>query len=235
MLGSSGKTAAFQVGEQRPREGTGLTQGHTAATPMPLLPKSSLCAIKWIQRLHISIQIQNPCSFSTSSSQLGNCHPVSQVTEILIHVGLLLDLSRLPPGWQVWSLSQTLCYLFCGFSRTLHLESYWVGVPCPSEEESHVRAKLRGGDSEQSLLPMSSCSHGLALTPWLLPVHPWSCPPPGGAVSPQMAAPSSDAAGRRGRDTWVFRLLWKEATAMKAGPGSHRRELWSWAPTHRPC
>ena len=148
LLGSSGKTAAFQVGEQRPREGTGLTQGHTAATPMPLLPKSSLCAIKWIQRLHISIQIQNPCSFSTSSSQLGNCHPVSQVTEILIHVGLLLDLSRLPPGWQVWSLSQTLCYLFCGFSRTLHLESYWVGVPCPREEESHVRAKLRGGDSQ---------------------------------------------------------------------------------------
>ena len=150
---------------------------------MPLLPKSSLCAIKWIQRLHISIQTQNPCSFSTSSSQLGNCHPVSQVTEILIHVGLLLDLSRLPPGWQVWSLSQTLCYLYCGSSRTLHLESYWVGVHCPSEEESHVKAKLRGGDSEQSLLPMSSYSHGLALIPWLLPVHPWSCPPPGGAVS----------------------------------------------------
>ena len=120
---------------------------------MPLLPKSSLCVIKWIQRLYMSTQIQNPCSFSTSSSQLGNFHPVSQVTEILVHIGLLLDLSRLPPGWQVWSLSQTLCYLFCGSSRTLHLESRWVGVPCPSEEESHVKAKLRGGDSEQSLLP----------------------------------------------------------------------------------
>ena len=28
--------SAFQVGELRPREGTGLTQGHTAGTPMPL-------------------------------------------------------------------------------------------------------------------------------------------------------------------------------------------------------
>ena len=32
LLGDSGKAAAFQVGEQRPREGTGLTQGHTAGT-----------------------------------------------------------------------------------------------------------------------------------------------------------------------------------------------------------
>ena len=39
---------------------------------------------------------------------------------------------------------------------------------------------------------MSSCLHSLALTPWLLPVHPRSHPSPGGAVSPQMAAPSSD-------------------------------------------
>ena len=186
---------------------------------MPLLPKSSLCAIKWIQRIHISIQTQNPCSFPTSSSQLGNCHPVSQVTEILIHVGLLLDLSRLPPGWQVWSLSQTLCYLYCGSSRTLHLESYWVGVHCPSEEETHVKAKLRGGDSEQSLLPMSSYSHGLALIPWLLPVHPWSCPPPGGAVSLRwqllLVMLQGGQAGTR-----VSRLLWKEAVGLKVGPGS---------------
>ena len=50
---------------------------------------------------------------------------------------------------------------------------------------------------------MSSHPHGLALTPGLLPVHPRSCPPPGGAaspppggaVSPQTAAPSSDGCG----------------------------------------
>ena len=96
--------------------------GHAAAIPMPLLPKSSLCAIKWIQRLHISIQTQNPCSFSTSSSQLGNCHPISQVTEILIHVGLLLDLSRLPPGWQLWSLRDRHdVNLFWGSPMTLYL------------------------------------------------------------------------------------------------------------------
>ena len=46
--GDSGKPLAFQVGELRPRKGTGLTQGHTEGTTMPLLPKSSLCAIKWI-------------------------------------------------------------------------------------------------------------------------------------------------------------------------------------------
>ena len=39
LLGDSGKAADFQVGELRPREGTGLTQGHTAGTPMPLLPQ----------------------------------------------------------------------------------------------------------------------------------------------------------------------------------------------------
>ena len=39
LLGDSGKAAAFQVGEQRPREGTGLTQGHTAGIPMPLPPQ----------------------------------------------------------------------------------------------------------------------------------------------------------------------------------------------------
>ena len=30
---------------------------------------------------------------------------------------------------------------------------------------------------------MASCPHGLALNPWLVPVHPWSCPPPSGALS----------------------------------------------------
>ena len=44
LLGDSGKAAAFQVGELRPREGTGLTQGHTAGTSMALLPQElTLC------------------------------------------------------------------------------------------------------------------------------------------------------------------------------------------------
>ena len=32
--------------------------------------------------------------------------------------------------------------------------------------------QIGGGDSQQSLFSMSPCPHGLALTPWLLPVHP---------------------------------------------------------------
>ena len=40
LLGDSGKPADFQVGELRPRESTGLTQGHTAGAPMPLLPQA---------------------------------------------------------------------------------------------------------------------------------------------------------------------------------------------------
>ena len=52
------------------------------------------------------------------------------------------------------------------------LESSRLESPCPSGEESQVETKMGGGDSQQSLLPMSFCSHGLALTSWLLPVHP---------------------------------------------------------------
>ena len=73
---------------------------------------------------------------------------------------------------------------------------------------------------------MSPCPHGLALTPWLLPVHLWSCPRPGEAVSPQMAAPSSDATEGQAR-TLCLQVLWKEAVALKVGPGSQSPELLS--------
>ena len=44
LLGGSDKAAAFQVGELRPKEGTRLIQGHTAGTPVPLLPQElTLC------------------------------------------------------------------------------------------------------------------------------------------------------------------------------------------------
>ena len=43
LLGDSGKAAAFQVGELRPREGTGLTQGHTAGTTS--CPSSSSASV----------------------------------------------------------------------------------------------------------------------------------------------------------------------------------------------
>ena len=59
--------------------------------------------------------------------------------------------------------------VFCGSSRTLLL-----GVMLGGDllSQSHVKAKLGGGDSQQSIVPTSSCPHGLALTPGLLPVHP---------------------------------------------------------------
>ena len=66
--------------------------------------------------------------------------------------------------------------------RHYTLESCWVEVSFP-KGNSHMLRQIGGEDSQQSLLPMSSRPHGLAITPWLLPVHPWSCPPPGGAVS----------------------------------------------------
>ena len=31
-----------------------------------------------------------------------------------------------------------------------------------------------------------------------------------------------------------LQVLWKEAVALKVGPGSQSPELWSWAPTHGP-
>ena len=55
LLVDSGKPDDFQVGELRPREGTYLTQGQTAQTPMPLLPQVLPCAIKWIQSCHLTL------------------------------------------------------------------------------------------------------------------------------------------------------------------------------------
>ena len=73
-----------------------------------------------------------------------------------------------------------------------------------------------------------STSH-VILSPWPCS-HPMAPPcsalistPPGGAVSPQMAAPASDAAERKGRDTCVFRLLWKED--LQLCPGSQSSSL----------
>ena len=43
------------------------------------------------------------------------------------------------------------------------------------------------------------------------------------------------AAGRKGQDTCLFGLLWKEPMALKVCLGFPEPELWSWAPTHGPC
>ena len=117
---------------------------------------------------------------------------------------------------------------------TLHLGVMLGWGPLSRWETVTCEGKIGGGGSEQSLLPMSSHPHGLALTPWLLPVHPCSCPPLGGAVSLRWQLLLVTAAGRRGRDACVFRLPWKETVALKGCPGSQSPELWTWAPTHGP-
>ena len=74
-----------------------------------------------------------------------------------------------------------------------------MGVPCSSGEEPHVKAKLGEGIQNSfffpcHLVPMALLSsHGSSLL--------ISDPAPlGRAVSPQMAAPASYAAGRTGWD-----------------------------------
>ena len=97
-----------------------------------------------------------------------------------------------------------------------------MGVPCSSGEEPHVKAKLGEGIQNSfffpcHLVPMALLSsHGSSLL--------ISDPAPlGRAVSPQMAAPASYAAGRTGWDTRVFRLLWKED--LQLCPGSQSSSL----------
>ena len=114
-----------------------------------------------------------------------------------------------------------------------------MGVPCSSGEEPHVKAKL--GEVIQNsfyfpchLVPMALLSfHGSSLL--------ISDPTPlGGAVSPQMAAPASDAAGRTGQDMCVFRFLWKEDLQLSPGSqslslvlGSHPWALLTCGPSQR--
>ena len=80
---------------------------------------------------------------------------------------------------------------------------------------------------------MSSCPHGLALTPWLLPVHPGAalvqvrlCP-----LRWQLLLVTPQGGQAR---TLCLQVLWKEAVALKVGPGSQSPELWFWAPTRGP-
>ena len=96
-------------------------------------------------------QTQHLCSFPTSSSQLESCSPVSQARKILAQVGVLLDLSRLIPGWQLWNLrAQHYVNLFCGSSMRLHLESCWVGVSLPQWGKVTCEGKIEGRDSNSS-------------------------------------------------------------------------------------
>ena len=94
----------------------------------------------------------------------------------------------------IYSVFLPWCFMMLGI-----MLSWWS--PFPNAEESHVKAKLGEGIHNSPHFPCHLVPRALFSPHGLLPVQTWSCPPPGGAVSPQMAAPSSDATGRTGRDT----------------------------------
>ena len=119
--------------------------------------------------------------------------------------------------------------------RHYTLESCWVGVSLPKGEQSHAETNWgRGFTTVPTSHVISSprpCSHPVAppCSPLKLLSSEWDC-------VPQMAGASSDAAGRRARDTCVFSLLWEEAKGLEGGSWvSEPPKLWSWPPTHGPC
>ena len=106
--------------------------------------------------------------------------------------------------------------------RHYTLESCWVGVSLPKGEQSHAEANWGRGLTTVPIFHVTlsprPCSHPVAP-----PCSPRSCPRPGEAVSPQMAAPSSDAAGRTGQNT-------VSSGAVEGGCGP---EGGSWVPEPR--
>ena len=105
-------------------------------------------------------------------------------------VGLLLDLSKLPPGWQFWSLRvRHYVNLFCVSSKTFHF-GVMLGwrAPLPNREESQVKAKLREGIHSSPYFPRDlmsprPCSHPRAppCSPLKLPSSGWGCVPSDGS------------------------------------------------------
>ena len=116
----------------------------------------------------------------------------------------------------------------------LHLESCWVVVSLPQWGKVTCEGKIESRDSNSSyflchLVPVALLSpHGSSLfTPeasllWvgLFPLR-WQL---------LLVMLQGGQAG-----TLCLSLLWKEAVALKACPGSQSPEAWSWAPAHGPC
>ena len=107
----------------------------------------------------------------------------------------------------------------------LHLESCWVGVSWPQWGKVTCEGKIESRDSNSSyflchLVPVALLSpHGSSLfTPGAVPLRVGLCP-----LRWQLLLEM--AVGRTGQDSCIFRLLWKEALALKVCS-----RLWSWAP-----
>ena len=80
----------------------------------------------------IQHQTQHPCSFPIPWFPVWKLLTSLPGQENPAQVGLLLDLSRLPPGWQLWSLRAKHVNLFYGSSMVLYLGVMldW-GLPSP--------------------------------------------------------------------------------------------------------
>ena len=106
--------------------------------------------------------------------------------------------------------------------------------PLPNGEESHVKAKLREGIHSSPYFPRHPVPTAL-LSPQgssLFTPEPallWVGLRP---LRRQLLLVMLQG-GQAG--TLCLSLLWKEAVALKACPGSQSPEAWSWAPTHGPC
>ena len=106
--------------------------------PSPPTPRDAL-------KGSIQHQTQHPYSFPIPWFPAWKLQTSLPGQETPAQVGLLLDFSRLPPGWQLWSLRARHVNLFYGSSM---IQLCWIGVSLPNVQESHVKVKLGGGDSE---------------------------------------------------------------------------------------
>lgn len=119
--------------------------------------------------------------------------------------------------------SQTYVKLFCGSPRTLHLGVMLGWCLFSQMEKSHMLRQNWGVGCGIQTVPASHiilsplpCSYTMAYlcSPLKLLGHRVGL----GCLRWQLLLVT--AAGRKGRDTCLFRLLWKEAMALKVCPGS---------------
>uniref|UniRef100_A0A4X1U759 Uncharacterized protein n=1 Tax=Sus scrofa TaxID=9823 RepID=A0A4X1U759_PIG len=186
------------------------------------------------ERLHITRHpdatpsfISNPCfpAWKLLTSLPGQTHPPSAGTT---------PRSFQTPTWMaaLGLSSQTSCPRSLHFLHEAPPWSNGLGVSFPNGGEAHVQANL--GGREQTGSPCHVILSPLPCSPLgPLPVHLCTCPPLGGAVSPQVASPSRGGCREERPDP--FRVSVKEAVALWWVLDSQSRHLWSWAPTHGPC
>ena len=133
---------------------------------------------------------------------------------------------RFTRGWLLWSLkSWHFNISFLGSSMTLHLGIMLGGGPLTQCKRVTCEGKIGEGSHNSPYFPFHPVPtallspHGCSLfTSEAALLRVGLCP-----LTWQLLLVM--AAGRRGQDSGIFRLLWKEAVAPKVCS-----RLWSWAP-----